>query len=1131
MAARELERPLLAIVPRESEALAWLQALDLLVEDAEAVYFPAPSLTPYQETEASLLVRAQETLALDRIAHARLPVVVCTPRALFRWLPDPAALVAGIVELEPGAEVALEVLARQLSSRGYQRSEMVVEVGSFAVRGGVFDLFPPGEATPIRLDLFGDRIESIRRFDPVTQRSFDDPPRSVRVRPLTLFPAGAAEAEQLAELLTREVAGAAGSGARERIATLRRGETFAGWEHYLALLADRPRGLDQILEGAMVATLDPEVLVEEANRHQRALEVEHRTRAEQGRLALPPERLERPLADVLAVLERAEVAIEAAGSATSSATSSQTAIDFAAAITENFSGQLPRFGREVEIARDRHERLVVVSPERHHERLRDLLEGRDINFGPDGVALAAGELDRGFRLPSAGLVLFGESQLFTSRPQAAPSRRPFGPFLTGLRDLRVGEYVVHEEHGVGQYLGMRALEPETTGVELPPSLVGITAAKGSALEMMEIVYADGKTLLLPLSRLDLIQKFGGIEGVAPKLDRLGGTSWNKKKARARRTLRKLATDLLKLYAERELATAAAAGPDSDDQSRFEAAFEFEETEDQLQAIAEVKADLARTRPMDRLLCGDVGFGKTEVGMRAAFKMIDHGHQVAVLAPTTILADQHLQTFRQRFAEFPVIIDMVSRFRTPAEVRAVLDRVAAGAVDLLIGTHRLLSRDVRFKRLGLLIVDEEQRFGVGQKERIKELRKNVHVLAMSATPVPRTLQLSLAGVREMSTIESPPRDRMSVETQILPFAEDLVREAIEFELERGGQIYYVHNRVEDIEQISGFLRELVPGLRITVGHGQMDERELGRRMRAFKAGEYDLLLATTIIENGIDIPRVNTMLVHRADRFGLAQLYQLRGRVGRSSQLAFCYLLVPPDRILTEETRRRLAAIEEFSELGAGFRIAARDLEIRGAGALLGAEQSGHISELGIETYVKMLREAVTELRGEVPAEAPTAQIDLPVAMAVPRDYVEDTNQRMEVYRRLASGQESSRDVLAELRDRFGPPPQSVHTLAEVCELKRFAERLRVQSISHRGFKLTFALRRDARVDVERLIRWVSEQEHATFSPGGVLRIDRVPGAQSLAVAREVLEAVAPEQEAAREALEQMEKASCSRVVH
>jgi transcription-repair coupling factor (superfamily II helicase) len=495
-------------------------------------------------------------------------------------------------------------------------------------------------------------------------------------------------------------------------------------------------------------------------------------------------------------------------------------------------------------------------------------------------------------------------------------------------------------------------------------------------------------------------------------------------------------------------------------------------------------------------------------MRAAWKAVDGGYQVAVLAPTTILADQHLETFHRRFAGLPVTIEMISRFRSPQEVKEIKKKLKEGKVDILIGTHRLLSKDMELPKLGLMIVDEEQRFGVAQKERLKQMKKGVHVLAMSATPVPRTLQLSLAGVRDLSVIETPPKDRMAVETAILPFNSEVIREAIEAEIERGGQVYYVYNRVESIEKMLIDLKEMVPGVRVTVGHGQLDEGELSRRMHAFTRGDFDVLLATTIIENGIDIPNVNTMIVHRADRFGLAQLYQLRGRVGRSNQLAYCYLLVPQDRVLSEQARKRLSAIREFTDLGAGFRIAARDLEIRGAGNLLGAEQSGHIGAVGIETYLKLLEETVRELRGETVEEAPSAAIDLPVPMAIPETYVDNANLRMELYRKIAAAEESEEEVLAELTDRFGAPPASVKSLVEVAALKRLAESLRVQSISAKGGELIIRLRRDARIDIDRLIEMVQTRPGAAFSPSGVLTLAAGRGAQMVAIARETLSELA-----------------------
>jgi transcription-repair coupling factor (superfamily II helicase) len=1111
--ARDLGRPLLVIVPREADALSWMEAARMFGREEGVVYFPAPSLTPYQEAETSLLVRAQESAALHRIASGHVSTVVATPRALFRRLPRPEDFSAASLLVRPGQEHPLEELAERLLRFGFRRTDLVYEVGDFAVRGGLVDLYPPGEESPVRLDFFGDTVESIRWFDAQSQRS-EDTLDAVCILPLLLFPGGREEAAFLADLLSGDPATEMdwGSEAEELLEALRARGGFPGWEHYLPLLASGTTDLPGLLKKPLLLAVDPPALESEAAHHGERMRIDFAARQAHRRLALPPENLEIPEEQVREMLARAEVRVgDLLLSGQRSGTSQ--AVDFHSSLTDLFHGQLPRFPQEVATARARGERcLVLVSPA-HRRRIEELLEGREIPLGRGGVELVTGELARGFRLPSAGVAVYGEQQLLPqARLQRRPSRTRYGPFVSGLRDLRVGDFVVHQDHGIGQFVALRNVGGDGDATaHLPPALreaAGVSAAATSGdTEVMEIAYAGGKRLLLPLSRLDQVQKFSGIEGLAPRLDQLGGTSWNRTKARVKSGMREMAGELLKLYAERQVARAPAMPPDSDFLHQFEAAFPFEETPDQLETIAVIKEDLQRERPMDRLLCGDVGYGKTEVAMRAAFKAVDSGYQVAVLAPTTILADQHLEVFRKRFAGFPITIEMVSRVRSPQEMRDLKKRLADGRIDVLIGTHRLLSKDIVLPKLGLMIVDEEQRFGVAQKERLKQFKKNVHVLAMSATPVPRTLQLSLAGVRDLSVIETPPKDRMAVETAILPFNPELIREAIEHEIERGGQVYYVYNRVETIEKMLGVLRELVPGVRITVGHGQLDEEELYRRMHAFSNREFDILLATTIIENGIDIPNVNTMIVHRADRFGLAQLYQLRGRVGRSNQLAYCYLLVEEDRILSEPARKRLAAIREFTELGAGFRIAARDLEIRGAGNLLGGEQSGHIGAVGIETYLKLLEETVRELRGETVEESPSVAIDLPVPMSIPQDYVEDANLRMEIYRKIGAAEDTESEILSELTDRFGPPPPAVATLIEVAALKRLAESLRVQSISSKAGELIIRLRRDARIDVDRLIEMVSTRPGAAFSPTGVLTLAADGGRQMIGVAREALEAL------------------------
>ncbi|MEE2776583.1 MAG: transcription-repair coupling factor [Acidobacteriota bacterium] len=1102
ISARAADRPLLVIVPRETEAREWMQAAIGLGRRDDAVWFPAPSLSPYQEVETPLSVRAQEVSAIHRVLCAARPTVVCTPRALFRRLPALDDFRRAVKTIHRQGEYRVEALAEYLVRQGYHHADLVTETGEFAVRGGVIDIFPPNEVEPIRLDLFGDTIESIRVFDPISQRSSRHLER-VAILPMDLFGSGQAEIERLGAVLSERMSPDWGLEAERRLAGLVAGEAFAGWDQLLPLLEDEPGSLTDLLPGFLTVAYDVPTLKAEVEHFAELLEDQFESRREARALAVAPEELTFPRSEVEATLEGAAIRIV-------ELPTERGVVDFRGAATDVFHNQLPRFPREVETARARGDRLVIAAPEEHHPRVRDALEPYGVRFGGEGVSLIAGEFARGFRLPAAGVVLYTEDQLFPRRPAARRKSDRLGAFFSGLRDLRVGDFVVHSEHGIGQLVGLRSLDEGASDPALPPTLAGLDDNDETAVEVMEIAYSGGQVLLLPLSRLDQIQRYSGLEGVDPRLDRLGGTSWKKTQSRVRSSVRIMAKELLKLYAERQLAEAPAMEPDSDMLRQFEAAFEFEETEDQLVATAAIKEDLESQQPMDRLLCGDVGFGKTEVAMRAAFKVVDSGFQVAILAPTTILADQHLETFRARMAQFPVNVEMVSRFRTAAAVRAIAKEVSHQKVDMLVGTHRLLSKDIEFKKLGLVIIDEEQRFGVAQKERLKHLRRNVHVLAMSATPVPRTLQLSIAGVRDLSLIESPPKDRMAIETQILPFSKELIREAIEAELERNGQVYYVYNQVESIERMATTLRELIPGLRITVGHGQMDERELSQRMHAFTRGEHDVLVASTIIENGIDIPNVNTMLVHRADRFGLAQLYQLRGRVGRSHQLAYCYLLIPGDRVLPRDAHKRLSAIREFTELGAGFRIAARDLEIRGAGNLLGAEQSGHIADVGIETYLKLLEETIRELKGEEPVAAPSTAIDLPLDVAIPEDYVQDTNLRMGIYRRLGSGTAPSGEVLEELEDRFGTVPESVVRLAALADLKRLAEDLRVQSISVKRGQVVLRFRRDARVDVDALARFVSEQPAASFSPSGVLSLPPCDRSVWLSAAREGLEAIAGE---------------------
>jgi transcription-repair coupling factor (superfamily II helicase) len=692
------------------------------------------------------------------------------------------------------------------------------------------------------------------------------------------------------------------------------------------------------------------------------------------------------------------------------------------------------------------------------------------------MVLIKAPLSEGVVFAEAKLAIYGIGDLFETLPPAQrPRTRPkTASFFSDFSDLKPGNYVVHVDHGIGQFEGLRQV-----------------AVEGANGEFMLLRYAGDAKLYVPLARLDLIQKYQSLGGVEPTLDRLGTTTWEARKTRVRKSVSDMAEQLLALYAERKTAAGHAFPADTNWQREFEDAFEFEETPDQHRAIEEVKRDMQSPLPMDRLLCGDVGYGKTEVAMRATFKALADSKQVAILAPTTVLAFQHYQTFKRRFAAFPVRIDMLSRFRTEKEQKKTLDELEAGKVDVIIGTHRLLSRDVKFQDLGLLVVDEEQRFGVAHKERLKEMRKNVDVLTMSATPIPRTLHMSLVGLRDMSVIETPPKDRLAIQTTVAPFSETLVQRVIEEELARDGQVFFVHNRVESIASLADLVKRLVPKARVVVGHGQMRETELEKVMLKFIRDEADVLVSTTIIENGLDIPRANTIVINRADRFGLAELYQLRGRVGRSNQRAYAYLLVPNEGSLTHIARQRLAALKEFSDLGAGFRIAALDLELRGAGNLLGREQHGHIEAVGFDMYCQMMERAVAERKGEAVAPERRATLNLGQEIRIPPEYIESENLRLRIYKRIASvtADAEREEVRRELEDRFGPPPPSVENLLDYAVLKALAEKLLVASVDRRADQLAIKFYEDTPLGPERLVKVIRKRRGMRLDPTGVLWLD------------------------------------------
>ena len=1134
--ARELRRPLV-VLTRDNEtlqqlsettatALAWLEPG---VEPGVAA-LPAWDCTPYEGRSPHAEILEQRAVALWNIARNRARVLFAPlPAALgrFRQRSYYASLA---LELKVGDELNLQDLLEHLAQVGYEPGEPVSTVGQYSLRGGIVDVFPPEAPFPFRLEFFGDRIDSLREFDPTSQRSRHPAPSAL------LLPLGEQQRskrffEALVKLLARRSPGKRPPHAEPDWAP-EYSNTFPGWEFFVPLVEPHRDTLFSLLEHPVVIWDEPgerqHQLADEENGWAAAYDevrdmVPPLPRPEELFLTEPEfrqslESLPQLSLKELAVGSDSATEIRNSKLETRAAHSPEEKTREVAAATEaaplppslesripspelllltqpspKFQGGIKIWVADLRERLERSEGVVVVAPTPGKaERLREILKEYEIPFGtadapasgapgPNAppaagtVWIAPGAMREGVVIPELHQTWLTDQDLFGGFDWGARGRRErtgISTFLSDLSDLKVGDYVVHIDHGIGLYQGLRQIEVE-----------------GAVRDFMLLTYQEEAKLYVPLERLDLVEKYRSSgDGARPALDRLGGATWQRTKTRVKRALRDMAQELLQLYATRKMQGGAPTSPDTPWQKEFDQAFEFEETPDQLKALEDIHGDLESPEPMDRLLCGDVGYGKTELAMRAAFKVVQDARQVAVLTPTTVLAFQHYNTFRQRMAAFPLRIEMLSRFRSGAEQKKIVAETEAGKVDILIGTHRLLSRDVKFQNLGLLIVDEEQRFGVAAKEKLKGLRAGVDVLTMSATPIPRTLHMSLGGLRDLSVIETPPRGRLAIQTTVAAFSDGLIQSAILQEMHRGGQVFFVHNRVESIFSIAALLQKLVPTARIGIAHGQMGEKELERVMLKFIGGEYDVLAATSLIENGLDIPRANTLIVSRADRFGLADLYQLRGRVGRSNRRAYAYFLIPGEETLTPTAQRRLAALKEFSDLGAGFRLAALDLELRGAGNLLGAEQSGHLNAIGIDLYLKMLEETVNELKGAPQKMEVRTSLNLGLDIKIPDRYIADESQRLRMYKRISSlsSLQERTQLESEMADRYGPFPDSVRNLLAYAMLKSAAERLGVQSVERKGSDIWMRFHGQAGVDPRQLTQFVRRRK-ATFRPDGVLR--------------------------------------------
>ena len=1063
---KRLDQQMLVITNTPSEAERLASDLETLLELDSILLFPAYDLLAHEEAYEKD-VAGERLAVLSHLLEDRKQLVITSWPALVRKVIPPRKLRDFILKLAVGEVVGRDKLLNNLVMMGYERVTKVETPGEFSVRGDIIDLFPPDRSEPLRVEFFDEEIDSLRSFDFTTQKSL------AKLEKVTVLPAReglwtkqefatakeriqALLQEQTSRLLQRQEEKQAREAAEylqkrfaELLEKLENEFVFPGIDRFLPLIHHELVPFWTYLEDACLVLDEPV----RGSEYLRSLEEENARMLggylERG-LLLPEEtELYLTLAELQSLLAKRSALQLSALNRTLKGTIVKSTLTLPMRPAPEFSGQFKRLLKELRTRKEAQWVIVLaVVGEEQRKNLEAALQEEGFLAGnfpaadalvPGMIYLAPFSLMTGVEMPLDRILILTETEIFgrvRRRKKVKAKFRKEGIRLSDFSELTIGDYVVHLNHGIGRYLGIKKLEIGT-----------------SSRDYLEIEYAGEDRLFVPTDQVGLIQKYVGIEDTPPKINRLGGAEWQKVKNRVQESIKEMADNLLRLYADRFTAKGYVYPPDTVWQKEFEEAFLYEETPDQIRATAEIKRDMESNRPMDRLLCGDVGYGKTEVAMRAAFKAVTEGKQVAVLVPTTILAQQHFQTFTERFSGYPILLGVLSRFQSAAEQERIVKGLKNGTIDLVIGTHRLLSKDVTFKDLGLLIVDEEQKFGVIHKERLKELKRNVDALTLTATPIPRTLHMSLIGIRDMSVIETPPEDRFPVKTYVIEFNEEVISEAIRRELDRGGQVFFVYNRVQSIERMASYLQQLIPEARIEIAHGQMNEDALEEVMLSFYEGASDILICTTIIENGLDIPNVNTLIVYDADRLGLSQLYQLRGRVGRSNRVAYAYFTYRKDRMLGEMAEKRLAAIRDFTDLGSGFKIALRDLEIRGAGNLLGPEQHGHIAAIGFDLYCKLLEEAIKERRGEKRPDTPDPTIEIEIDAYIDEHYISDPAQKIEIYKKIAavSSLSEADEIEEEIEDRFGDLPEAVRNLLEISRLKVLAKQLGIEVIaSERG---------------------------------------------------------------------------------
>lgn len=989
--------------------------------DAAISFYPAKDLLFYQADIRSKELVSQRMQVIQAVLKGEPITVVASFDAFMDALLPKEMIKSRVIKICSDETLNLDELSVKLAQCGYDREIEVAGPGQFAVRGGILDVYPLTEELPVRIELWGDEVDSIRTFDPETQRSIEKLDE-VEVFPATEFP----EEEE------------------KRVSFL---DYFE--KENTILFLDEPVRLKEKGEG-----VEEEFLEAQKRRAQSGYEV-----ADSEAVLFTTQEIMRKMNEYSSVGFQA-LDMRCPGLNIRASYNLQTKN------VDPYNRSFELLTQDLKKMKRNQSRVILLSGSRTRARrlaedLRDYnlssfySEDMDREVEPGEIMTAYGYIAEGYEYPLLSFVVISETDIFGKNKRKKKRRTTYeGRKIQSFSELKPGDYVVHENHGLGIYQGIEKIEVDKI-----------------SKDYMKISYAKGGNLYIPATQLDLIQKYAGSDSKKPKLNRLGTQEWTKTKAKVRGAVKEIAKDLVELYAARQNQDGFVYGEDTVWQKEFEEMFPYEETEDQLLAINAVKKDMESHKIMDRLICGDVGYGKTEIAIRAAFKAVQENKQVVYLVPTTILAQQHYNTFCQRMKDFPVRVDLMCRFRTPAQQRDTIQNLKRGLVDIVVGTHRVLSDDIEYKDLGLLIIDEEQRFGVQHKEKIKKLKKNVDVLTLTATPIPRTLHMSLIGIRDMSVLEEAPQDRLPIQTYVMEYNDEMVREAIERECARNGQVYYVYNRVEDIAEVTAHIQKLVPELNVSFAHGQMKEHELEKIMYDFINGDIDVLVSTTIIETGLDISNVNTMIIHDADRLGLSQLYQLRGRVGRSGRMAYAFLLYRKDKLLKEIAEKRLAAIREFTDLGSGFKIAMRDLEIRGAGNLLGAEQHGHMEAVGYDMYCKMLNEAVKHLKGELSEEDTfTTALDVNVDAYIPDSYIPNEYHKLDIYKRIAAieSEEEMDDMIEELIDRFGDIPKKVELLLEVARLKNLAHQAYVTEVTQKGVTYTFRMYEKAKIHVERI---------------------------------------------------------------